>query len=342
MRTELSEIIVRIHKKQTASLLGIADISFMLHTSRRCDVLFVFVRGFSGPLYIIKLSRDAENKTRLANEAGALISLELIAPEHLQGTFPMALYEGEVHGHYLVVENFLGGTALNERLYACRKSKKELNRIFSLITDWQIALHASSACSPESVSAFLEGGFWLECLEKYKSANPQGLPGEYANQIAALLDTSKGLAECFIRPVLGHNDLSPYNIFYDTGRDKISVIDWATASNKAAPLLGLLNFFTVSQSVLRGFEETKNAKIYFSFSRNIHSVMPDDRDLLQLFYQPSWINELIREHINRYIRALNLDKRLLSLFFLLFILRHMNHSPGALELCMQKEKELRI
>jgi hypothetical protein len=342
MKTELSEVIIRIHKKLTGNQLYIADISFLLHTSRRCDVLFVFIRGNPEPLYIIKLSRDSENKSRLANEANTLKSLESTASDFLKGTVPVVLYEGAAQGHYLIVETALGGMALNEQLYACRRSKNKLSRIFSLVTDWQIALHASSASSPESVSEFLDSGFWLECLEKYKSVNPQGLPREYLGQTEALSDMSKGLADCFICPVLGHNDFSPYNIIYEPGQNKIKVIDWATASNKAAPLLGLLNFFTVSQSVLRGFEETRKAKVYFSFSRNIHNVMPDGCDLFKSFYQPSWFNELISSNINRYIQALNLDKRLLPLFFLLFILRHMNHSPEALVLFMQKEKELLI
>ena len=117
-------------------------------------------------------------------------------------------------------------------------------------------------------------------------------------------------------------------------------MDWETASNNAAPLLGLLNFFTVSQSALRGFAETNRAKVRLSFSRNIHNVMPDDCDLSDLFYRPSWLNELVKKNMNRYIQALGVDKRLLPMLFLLFILRHMHHSRGALESFLQKEKDL--
>jgi hypothetical protein len=340
MRTEISEIIIGVHNKLTGDRLGIPDIEFLLHTSRRCDILCVFVRRMPGPLYIIKLSRNAENKARLANEADSLRSLGAFVSDSLKATIPVVLFEGALQGHYLIVENFLSGMAFNEKLYACRRSKEELSRIYSLITDWQIDLHTHSSSLSKSIPDFLDSGFWRESLEKYRSANPQEMPRAWLEQIEAALDKSRSLADCVIPQVLGHNDFSPYNVIYDPGQNKIKVIDWATSSDKAAPLLGLFNFFTVSQSVIRGFEETKNAKVHFSFSRNVHNVMPDNRDLLELFYRRSWQNELISKNINRYIQALGLDKRILPLLFLLFILRHMNHSSGALELCLQKEKDL--
>ena len=200
MKTEISEIILRIHKNLTGNQLSVADVDLMLHASRRCDVLFVFIRGIRYPEYIVKLSRDAANKTRLANEVAALTFLESLACDSLKDTVPVALFEGIVQCHYMIVETFLKGISLNEKLYACRNSKKEIARIFSIVTDWVIVMHSKTASSPQSVPEFLDSGFWLESLAKYTSSNPQGLPGEYRGQVDALLDRSRGLPDCAIRP----------------------------------------------------------------------------------------------------------------------------------------------
>ena len=106
-------------------------------------------------------------------------------------------------------------------------------------------------------------------------------------------------------------------------------------------MIDLLNFFIVTQSVTRGYEEAKKNKVFYkSFSANIYNPLPSPEDFVNIFYENNWRTQLTRKYIDIYCKKISLDKKMLKFIFLLFIFKHLYFNKEFLNIFLSRKNPI--
>ena len=335
MKREISKIVQKVHQDTTGAKLDMEAVSLLMYASRNVDINFVFINKESYPHYVIKYAKDDVLKQQLHNEYGFLSRIHTGTEDLIKNCTPEPLTEGTLRDTYFVVESAVNGVPLNKYLLKKRNSKPIMERLFAQVTEWLTVLYASSDAHYYSAEELAGSDHVLQSLKRYEQQHE--LSSEENKRILNILDRCASLTVNRIPLGISHGDFSPWNMRFHERNDNMIILDWEYAQSPGLPIIDLLNFFTVSQSVLSGFKRAqKNKRIGSSFSQNINIPRPELHDFQMAFYEDSWQMRLMQRCIIQYYREVGIDSRFLEILFLLFITNHLYYNKDFLTFFLQE------
>ena len=264
-------------------------------------VLLPFTPHSRRPVAVVKLHRTEVPDETTAYESATLIEIRRRLTPELQATVPEPLGPTEVAGRPAAVEGFLDGEWLLSR-WARRRSNPELVEDLERVTTWLSAFHTQTTMERRPWSAADVERRIERPIAAYREWFAT-TPAEEA-LFAHLSDLARAAIGADLPVVWQHGDLSSLNVIL--AADRVGVIDWRNAGT-GLPLDDLLYFVTRWLYRVRGAEDespAERAVAASAFDELFFGVDANDAAVTAA-----------RESLLDYVRALELDPRVVTLVF---------------------------
>jgi len=334
MKRAILEILSNVYGNRGEKIFDLREAYLVVSNSRCAEIVYVFSRHKRIPLCICKIALDDNLKKHLKIEAAALSAFKLFNDSHLNNSVPRVIWEGDMNGHYVIIEGFCDGISMSEYIFQIRNSKQKLENLISSVTNWLIHIAKSKKEDSKNNSLSLMD-LIRESLSGYQKS--QYLSEYEKNIIQGFCSNIKEGKS--ISSVLQHGDFSPINIIYNRKNNAFFVLDWGYANLKGVPLVDLLGFLLNFFAEFHEYIRARKRKIIFKpFMKNIYRPMARIEDFLTVFYKEGWQKDLACKYINKYCDSLNISVEQKEILFLIFILRHLYYDKEFLSVWFNRDK----
>lgn len=342
MKRYLIDIACAAFEKHRGLRINEDELVFMVKSSRNLDLIQVFIKGILEPVYIFRVAGTDEAKQKLDRHCRILDLLSGSASAAIRSSVPRIYSRTQLSGDEVVLEQAMHGVLLNTVLGGQTKGACAITATVLRITEWLIALQQATARTRQPISEFIKGAYFRQTLADYEEQTGHFSSGEQ-EQIGAFLQGILRSNEIGVTLSVQHNDFSGYNMLLHEPSGLISVMDWEYGEEEGLTLIDLFNFLVVLASESRGIKESRTREFNpRSFSHNILTVIPDERDLSAVLFDDPWLAGLCRTCVDMFISATGFDRRLIPLSIFLFILRNLKQCPECLELFLCRKGELKF
>mgnify|MGYP000144320364 CR=1 FL=1 len=334
MKSAILNILNNVYGNQGKKVYDSREVYFIVNNSRCAEIIYVFSKDKRTPLCICKVALDSNLKKHLKIEASALSSFKLFDDSYLNNSVPDIIWEGDINGHYVIIESFCSGILMSEYIIQIRNSKQELENLIFSVTNWLIRIAKSKKEDSKNNSLSLMD-LIREALLGYQKAQHLS---EYEKNIIQGFCSNIREKE-FITPVLQHGDFSPINIIYNRNNNSFFVLDWGYANFKGIPLIDLFGFLLNFFAELYEYRRARKRRIIFKpFMKNIFRPVARIEDFLMVFYKEGWQKDLVDKYINKYCSSLNISVEQKEILFVIFILRHLYYDREFISAWFNRDK----
>ena len=261
--------------------------------------MLIFQEGQKEPFLCVKIPRYFKYIENLKNECNNLKYME----EKYRGnqiiqTIPVFSRFEMIGPYRVLIQEVLPGEVMSSQLSSLKIfNKKIVKKHFERAIGWLVNFHQLSIKkrinlrSPEFRSSY----------HKIKKQFSHFSNNSYEATIKKLEKSMINVEPCSIPIIDRHGDFNPQNVLLSK-KNQISLIDWELFESQKLPFYDLFTFFTVYGGVYG--QALKSLNFIDSF---YHS-----------FYEDSWYNKLINEYLCYYCTMMDIDQRLVSLFYFLY------------------------
>jgi len=261
-------------------------------------LLFDIENGY--PFACLKIIRNVDRRHFLETEFKNLKYIyKTVSSEYVLSAIPRPIWIGEIENHIILLETALQGKTLwNIGV----KKRKNFNKTIDAIIDWMVPFHRETTVYVGKISHYY--------IEKYLKSE---LDSFYANFNKINLDYKDILLETLAQisqmysgigfPILcQHGDISPHNILMR--KKAIRIFDWEDSIQKSFPFLDICDLLTNFLCILNPQRISNDLFTFYILNENT--------------------NDIFRFYFSKYCSKLNINSKLLSLFFPFYLVRKAN------------------
>ena len=270
--------------------------SFFVNSIQHC--IMIFNDRDKNPVCVVKFykgdkrnfgEREYNNLSYVYNAASPLLKLSLPKPILLEN----------IDEYRILLETTVRGRRVSEVIESHRPylGNIRFSQYISMIADWLELFQkdtqiAEITLKQEDLEKYLLKHVNLFCINNIASEVEKRYFDEYTNKARSALG-------CKIPLVSSHSDFWLGNILFENNR--MGVIDWVDLSKEDMPFWDLFQFI----STFRLQKDLKNVLNSINYS----------------LYESNWFSKIIREFSSSYCSRMQIDSKIIKLFYPIFLIK---------------------